>query len=61
MVFYLTVNAHKRHGKMSSVLLFSAVPGGKKLHPRKALRQEDCQGPSGLPVETMVQEGISCV
>lgn len=34
---------------------------GKKFHPKKALRQENGQGPSGLPEENMVQEGIHCV
>lgn len=34
---------------------------GKKLYPKKASRQENGQGPRGLPEENMVQEEIICL
>lgn len=62
VVFYLIVNAHKTDGKMKmSSVLQCCTREGKKFHPKKALRQENGQGPSGLPEENMVQEGIRCV
>lgn len=51
----------KRWQDEQCLTLQCCTGGGKQLHPKKALRQENGQGPSGLPEENMVQEGISCV